>query len=99
MDMATLEGALEAHENSDRLIDMVQTVGIGCCAIGIIVSCVALVYVALLLREAATALAKDIRTLTNDVATNKVRLEEIEVRLGIDPQNEDNHDANPARGA
>ena len=99
MDLAALEGALEAHEQSDRIIDLVQTVGIGCCAVGIIVSCVALIYVAILLRVAATTLTKDMRTVMEQVALNKVRLEEIEVRLGIARQSEDNHDANPARGS
>jgi hypothetical protein len=99
MDLAALEGALEAHENSDRIIDIVQSVGIGCCAVGIIVSCVALIYVAVLLRVAATTLTKDMRTVMEQIALNKVRLEEIEVRLGIARQSKDNHDANPARGS
>ena len=99
MDMATLEGALEAHEQSDRIIDLVQTVGIGCCAIGIIVSCVALIYVAVLLRAAATTLTKDMRTVMEQVALNKVRLEEIEVRLGIDRQSGDSSGASRAKGS
>ena len=99
MDLAALEGALEAHEQSDRIIDLVQTVGIGCCAIGIIVSCVALIYVAILLRVAATTLTKDMRTVMEQVALNKVRLEEIEVRLGIARQSGDSSGASPARGS
>jgi hypothetical protein len=99
MDLTALEGALEAHESSDRIVDIVQSVGIGVCGIGIIVSCIALIYVAILLRVAATTLTKDMRTVMEQVALNKVRLEEIEVRLGIARQSEDNHDANPARGS
>lgn len=97
--MAALEGALEAHEQSDRIIDLVQTVGIGCCAIGIIVSCVALIYVAILLRAAATTLTKDMRRVMEQVALNKVRLEEIEVTLGIDPRSGDSSGASRAKGS
>jgi hypothetical protein len=99
MDVAALEGALVAHEQSDRWIDVVQSVGIGVCAIGIIVSCAALVYVAILLRAAATTLSKDMRTVMQQVSLNKVRLEEIEVTLGIDRRSEDNLDANHAKGS
>ena len=97
--MTALEGALEAHENSDRVVDIVQSVGIGVCAIGIIVSCVALVYVAILLRVAATTLTKEMRTVTEQIALNKARLEEIEVRLGIDRQSEDSSGAGRAKGS
>ena len=97
--MTALEGALEAHENSDRVVDIVQSVGIGVCGIGIIVSCIALIYVAILLRVAATTLTKDMRTVMEQIALNKVRLEEIEVTLGIDPRSEGSSGANPARGS
>jgi hypothetical protein len=99
MDLAALEGALEAHENSDRVIDIVQSVGIGCCAVGIIISCVALIYVAILLRVAATTLTKDMRTVMEQIALNKVRLEEIEVTLGIDPQSGGSSGASRAKGS
>jgi len=97
--MATLEGALVAHENSDRLVDIVQTVGISVCALGIIVSSIALVYVGILLRVAATTLSKDMRTIMEQVSHTKVRLEQIEVTLGIGPRSEDNLGANHAKGS
>ena len=97
--MATLASALEAHEETDRLIDVAQSVGIGVCAIGIIVSCIALVYVAILLRAAATTLSKDMRTVMEQVSHNRVRLEEIEVTLGIERQSEGNLGANHAKGS
>ena len=48
------------------------------CAIGIIVSCVALVYVAILLRVAAMSLAKDIRMLMTSVAEVTERVVDLE---------------------
>jgi hypothetical protein len=99
MDMATLEGALVAHENSDRLVDIAQTVGIGVCGLGIIVSSIALIYVGILLRVAATTLSKDMRTLMEQVSHTKIRLEQIEVTLGIERQSEGNLGANHAKGS
>lgn len=49
---------------------------------------VIILYVALLLRASATTLSRDIRMLMSEVAINKVRLEEIEFRLGIDRESE-----------
>ena len=48
------------------------------CAIGIIVSCVALVYVVILLRVAATSLAKDLRMLMNNLAKVTERVADLE---------------------
>ena len=57
---------------------------LGILCAGIIGSLLALIYIALLLRAAATTLTKDMRTIMDQVATTKVRLTEIEFRLGID---------------
>jgi len=97
--MTMLATALDAHEQSDRLIDVAQSIGIGVCAIGIIISCLALIYVAFLLRAAATTLTKDMRTIMDQVAVHTVRLEEMEVTLGRDRQSEDSLDANLAKGS
>lgn len=83
MDLGQLQTALEAHEQSDRLIDITQTVGIGFCAVGIIVSCFALVYVANLLRIAAKILTKDIRGIVKELAEARARLDDIEVMLDV----------------
>ena len=48
------------------------------CAIGIIVSCVALVYVGLLLRAAAMTLTKDMRMLMTSVAEVTERVVDLE---------------------
>jgi hypothetical protein len=93
MDMSALETALVAHEQSDRVIDVAQSVGIGVCAIGIIVSCLALIYVAFLLRAAATTLTKDMRAIMDQIAINKVRLDQIEVTLGLERRSGETDDA------
>lgn len=54
----------------------------------------AIIYIALLLRASATTLSSDMRMLMSEVATNKVRLEEIEFRLGIDRESDGSADAN-----
>jgi hypothetical protein len=99
MDMTTLATALETHEQTDRLIDVAQSIGISIGAIGIIVSCIVLIYQALLLRAAAKTLTKDMRTIMGAIAVNTARLDTIELTLGIDRQNEDSPDAKPAKGS
>lgn len=49
---------------------------------------VAIVYVALLLRAATMSLSGDMRLLMGEVATGKIRLDEIEFRLGIDRESD-----------
>lgn len=97
--MAQLQGALEAHERSDYLIDVAQSFGIGVCGVGIIVICAVLIYVALLLRAAAMTLSKDMRTVMSQIATNKIRLEQIEFRLGIDRESDGSSDADRRKGS
>jgi hypothetical protein len=75
------QAALAAHEENDLWIDITQTIGICICAVGIIVSCIALIYVANLLRIAAKILTKDIRGLVKELAEARARLDDIEVRL------------------
>jgi hypothetical protein len=54
---------------------------------------IAIIYVALLLRASATTLGRDLRMLMAEVAASKVRLEEIEFRLGIDRESGESGDA------
>jgi hypothetical protein len=81
MDMSQLQSALMAHEANDRWLDAIQTTGICICALGIVVSCFALVYVANLLRIAAKILTKDIRGIVKELAEARARLDDIEVQL------------------
>jgi hypothetical protein len=81
MDTELLRTALEAHEASDHWIDAIQTIGIVVCASGIIVSCLALLFVANLLRVAAKVLTKDMRTIIEQLAVNSSRIDDLEAEL------------------
>lgn len=81
MDAAQLQTALEAHQAADQVIDVTQTIGICVCAIGIIIACIALIYVANLLRIAAKILTKDIRGIVKELAEARARLDDIEIQL------------------
>ena len=79
--MQGLVQALQDHVANDNAIDAWQSIGIGACAVGIIASTIALIYVANLLRVAAKVLTRDIRGIVKELAEARARLDDLEVQL------------------